>query len=219
MPGRARPAGSGSRDPGARILRGRRGAAGLADRRVRGRDDAGRARRVARAGPGPARPAEALERSRGSVPGRRSAPASSATSATCSWRRARSPPPAWSCAACCSSRPSLARPSSRRAEPSRARRTGRSGWCSRTEAPCSSRAATSSSSASRPLHAPVPASEPSQLSQAEQLAGATLTSCPARTQLVPSENDKLPRAELELHRRFAFTLATLVFGSWPSRSS
>ncbi len=47
MPGRARPAGRGSRDPGARVLGRGGGAAGLADRRLRGRDDARRARRVA----------------------------------------------------------------------------------------------------------------------------------------------------------------------------
>ncbi len=57
------------------------------------------------------------------------------------------------------------------------------------------------------------ASEPIQRSEAQQLTGATLDELFQRAHaFVPSENDKLPRAALELHRRFAFPLATLVFG-------
>jgi LPS export ABC transporter permease LptG/LPS export ABC transporter permease LptF len=57
------------------------------------------------------------------------------------------------------------------------------------------------------------ASQPLQRSEAQQLTGATLDELFQRARaFVPSQNDKLPRAALELHRRFAFPLATLVFG-------
>jgi LPS export ABC transporter permease LptG/LPS export ABC transporter permease LptF len=50
-------------------------------------------------------------------------------------------------------------------------------------------------------------------SERERLPGATLDELIQRAHdFVPSLNDQLPRAALELHRRFAFPLATLVFG-------
>jgi LPS export ABC transporter permease LptF/LPS export ABC transporter permease LptG len=58
-----------------------------------------------------------------------------------------------------------------------------------------------------------PANEPLERSEKEQLSGSSLDELLQRAHsFVPNENDKLPRAELELHRRFAFPLATLVFG-------
>jgi lipopolysaccharide export system permease protein len=57
------------------------------------------------------------------------------------------------------------------------------------------------------------AREPPARSLAQQLSAATLDELFQRAHaFVPTENDKLPRAALELHRRFAFPLATLVFG-------
>jgi LPS export ABC transporter permease LptG/LPS export ABC transporter permease LptF len=57
------------------------------------------------------------------------------------------------------------------------------------------------------------ASQPLQRTEAQLLAGLTIDELIQRAHaFVPSENDKLPRAALELHRRFAFPLATLVFG-------
>jgi len=56
-------------------------------------------------------------------------------------------------------------------------------------------------------------SETLERTEKERLPGATLDELLQRTRdFVPSENDKLPHAALELHRRFAFPLATLVFG-------
>jgi len=56
-------------------------------------------------------------------------------------------------------------------------------------------------------------SEPLERTEAERLTGATLDELLERARdFVPSENDQLPRAALELHRRFALPLATLVFG-------
>ena len=56
-------------------------------------------------------------------------------------------------------------------------------------------------------------SEPFDRSEADRLAGLPLDELLLRARdFVPSEHDQLPRAALELHRRVALPLATLVFG-------
>ncbi len=56
-------------------------------------------------------------------------------------------------------------------------------------------------------------SESLERSEQERLPGATLTELLERMRdFVPSESDQLPRAALELHRRIAVPVATLVFG-------
>ena len=56
-------------------------------------------------------------------------------------------------------------------------------------------------------------SETPERSERDRLPGATIEELiQLAVDFVPSQNDQLPRAALELHRRFALPLATLVFG-------
>jgi LPS export ABC transporter permease LptG/LPS export ABC transporter permease LptF len=56
-------------------------------------------------------------------------------------------------------------------------------------------------------------SETLERSERERLPGATIDELiQLSVDFVPSRNDQLPRAALELHRRFALPVATLVFG-------